>query len=198
MFVSNLSLWSTSVDTLLVQNRQQIKHTSVSNECIFIIRLLFISISLTSNKILNTKFDVKTLLCYRCWWTKSYGQNYTNFWAVWKKYGFQKIIFRNPWHHFERGFLILLFPILRATSVPLGKGTKFALHHGKISTTKRRAMQIFHISTFQFTFKCGCNNFVSKYTDINSLHVTQIDLLHNNTFRSTNSFISDVKKDLCM
>ena len=114
------------------------------------------------------------------------------------KIRFSKIIFRNPWHHFERGFLILPFPIRRATSVPLGKGTKFALHHGKISTTKCHAMQILHISTFQFTFKCGYNDFVSKYTDINSLHVTQINLLHNDTFRSTNSFISDVKKDLCM
>ena len=26
---------------------------------------------------------------------------------------------------------------------------------------KRRAMQILHISTFQFTFKCGYNDFVS-------------------------------------
>ena len=58
------------------------------------------------------------------------------------------------------------FRIRRATSVPLGKGTKFALHHGKMSTTKRRAIQILHISTFQFTFKCGYNYFISKYTDI--------------------------------
>ena len=72
------------------------------------------------------------------------------------------------------------FPIRRATSVPLGKGKKFALHHGKMSTTKRRAIQILHISTFQFTFKCGYNYFISKYTDVNSLHVTQINLLHNN------------------
>ena len=81
---------------------------------------------------------------------------------------------------------ILPFPIRRATSVPLGKGTKFALHHGKMSTTKRRARQkILHISTFQFTFKCGYNDFISKYTDINSLHVTQIALLHNDTFCRT-------------
>ena len=77
------------------------------------------------------------------------------------------------------------FRILRTTSVSLGKGTKFALHHGKMSTTKRRAIQILHISTFQFTFKCGYNDFISKYTDINSLHVTQINLLHNNTCCST-------------
>ena len=66
-----------------------------------------------------------------------------------------------------------------------GKDTKFALHHRKMSTTKRRAIQILHISTFRFTFKCGYNDFISKYTDINSLHVTQIDLLHNDTFCST-------------
>ena len=72
-----------------------------------------------------------------------------------------------------------------AFGVPLGKGTKFALHHGKMSITKRRAIQILHISMFQFTFKCGSNDFISKYTDINSLHVTQIDLLHNDTFCST-------------
>ena len=77
------------------------------------------------------------------------------------------------------------FRIRRATSVPLGKGTKFALHHGKMSTTKHRAIQILHISTFQFTFKCGYNHFIPKYTDINSLHVTQIDLLYNDTFWST-------------
>ena len=76
------------------------------------------------------------------------------------------------------------FRIRRATSVPLGKGTKFALHHGKMLTAKRRAIQILH-STFQFTFKCGYNYFISKYTDINSFHVTQIDLLHNDTFCST-------------
>ena len=64
---------------------------------------------------------------------------------------------------------ILPFRIRRATSVPLGKGTKFILHHGKMSMTKRRAIQILHISMFQFTFKCGYNNFTSKYTDINSL-----------------------------
>ena len=81
--------------------------------------------------------------------------------------------------------LILPFRIRRATSVPLGKATKFALHHGKMSTTKRRAIQILHISMFQFTFKCGYNDFISKYTDINSLHVTQIDLLHNDIFCST-------------
>ena len=77
------------------------------------------------------------------------------------------------------------FRIRRATSVPLGKGTKIALHHGKMSTTKRRAIQFLHISTFQFTFKCGYNYFVSKYRDINSLNVTQIDLLHTDTFCST-------------
>ena len=81
--------------------------------------------------------------------------------------------------------LIDPFRIRCATSVPLGKGTKFALHHGKLSTTKRRAIQILHISTFQFTFKCGYNDFISKYTDINSLHATQITLLHNNTCCST-------------
>ena len=67
------------------------------------------------------------------------------------------------------------FRIRHATS-PLWKGTKFALHHGKMSTTKRRAIQILHISTFQFTFKCGYNDFISKYTVINSLHVTQTRL----------------------
>ena len=81
--------------------------------------------------------------------------------------------------------LIRSFPIRRATSVPLEKGTKFALHHGKMSTTKRRAIQILHISTFVFTYKCGYNNFTSKYTDINNLHVTQIDLLHYDTFCSS-------------
>ena len=91
---------------------------------------------------------------------------------------------------------ILPFRIRRATSVPLGKGTKFALHHGKMSTTKRRSMQILHISMFQFTFKGGYNDFISKCTDINSLHVTQINLLHNDTFCSTvlNSLVPDVKK----
>ena len=54
-----------------------------------------------------------------------------------------------------------------------------------MSTTKRRAIQILHNNTFQFTFKCGYNDFISKYTDTNSLHVTQIDLLHNDTFCST-------------
>ena len=43
---------------------------------------------------------------------------------------------------------------------------------------------ILQISTFQFTFKCGYD-FIFKYTGINSLHVTQIDLLHNDTFCST-------------
>ena len=80
---------------------------------------------------------------------------------------------------------ILPFRIRHATSVPLGKGTKFALHHGKMSTTKRRAIHILHIRMFQFTFICDYNYFISKYTDINSLHVTQIDLLHNDTFCST-------------
>ena len=51
-----------------------------------------------------------------------------------------------------------------------------------MSTTKRRAIQILHISTFQFSFKYGYN---IKYTDINSLHVTQIDLLDNDNFCST-------------
>ena len=85
-------------------------------------------------------------------------------------------------------FSILPFRIRRATSVPRGKGTKFALHHGKMSTTKRRAVQILHISMFKITFKCGYNDFISKYTDINSLHVTQVDLLHNDTFCSTFKF----------
>ena len=80
---------------------------------------------------------------------------------------------------------ILPFRIQHATSVPLGKGIKFALHHRKMSTAKHRAIQILHISMFQFTFKCGYNDFISKYTDINSLHITQIDLLHNYTFCST-------------
>ena len=57
---------------------------------------------------------------------------------------------------------ILPFYIRRATSVLLGKGTKFALHHGKMSTTKCRAIQMLHISTFRFTFKCGYNDFISK------------------------------------
>ena len=58
------------------------------------------------------------------------------------------------------GFVaILLFCIQCATSVLVGKGTKLALHHGKMLTTKRRAIQILHISTFQFTFKCGYNDF---------------------------------------
>ena len=83
------------------------------------------------------------------------------------------------------GHIIDPFPIRRATSVPLAKGKKFALHHGKMSTTKRRAIQILHISTFQFTFKCGYNDFISKYTDVNSLHVSQINLLHNNICCST-------------
>ena len=68
-----------------------------------------------------------------------------------------------------------LFRIRRATSVPLGKGTKFALCQGKMSTTKRRAIQILHISTFQFTLNEDYKDFISKYTDINSLHVTQIN-----------------------
>ena len=95
------------------------------------------------------------------------------------------------WHQNEIVFHILSiqlidsFPIRRATSVPLGKGTKFALHHRKMSTIKRCTIQILHISTFQFTFKCGYNDFISKYTDINSLYVTQIDLLHNDTCCST-------------
>ena len=37
----------------------------------------------------------------------------------------------------------------------------------------------------KMVYKCGYNDFTSKYTDINSLHVTQIDLLHNDTFCST-------------
>ena len=45
----------------------------------------------------------------------------------------------------------LPFLIRRATSVPLEKGTTFALHHGKMSTTKRRALQILHLSMFQLT-----------------------------------------------
>ena len=47
------------------------------------------------------------------------------------------------------------------------------------------AIQILHNNTFQFTFKYGYNDIISKYTDINSLHVTQLDLLHNDTFCST-------------
>ena len=30
-----------------------------------------------------------------------------------------------------------------------------------------------------FTYKCEYNEFTSKYTNINSLHETQIDILHN-------------------
>ena len=66
------------------------------------------------------------------------------------------------------GTPILPFRILRATSVLLGKGTKFELQHGKMSTTKRRAIQILHISTFMFAYKCGYNDFISKYTDCNT------------------------------
>ena len=77
------------------------------------------------------------------------------------------------------------FHIRRTTSIPLRKGTDFTLHRVKMSTTKRRTIQVLHISKFQFTFKCGYNYLISKYTDINSLHVTQIDLLHNDTFCST-------------
>ena len=54
------------------------------------------------------------------------------------------------------------FLIRRATSVPLGKDTYFALHHWKRSTTKRSAIQILHISTFQFVFKCECIDFISN------------------------------------
>ena len=79
---------------------------------------------------------------------------------------------------------ILPFRIRRTTSVPLEKGTKFALHHRKMLTTKRCTIQILHISTFIFTYKCGCNDFISKYTDINSLHIKQIDLLQNDIFCS--------------
>ena len=107
----------------------------------------------------------------------------------WQKIMLERYVSQNPPKCF---FLLFLtdslidpFRIRRATSVPLGKGTKFALHHGKLSTTKRRAIQILHISTFQFTFKCGYNDFISKYTDINSLHATQITLIHNNTYCST-------------
>ena len=53
-----------------------------------------------------------------------------------------------------------------------------------------------------FTYKCGYNDFTSKYTDINSLHVTRIDLLHNDTFCTLqyllNSLVSYVKKDFCV
>ena len=48
-----------------------------------------------------------------------------------------------------------------------------------------RNTNFLHNNTFQFTFKCGYNDFISKKTDTNSLHVTQIDLLHNDTFCST-------------
>ena len=60
-----------------------------------------------------------------------------------------------------------------------------------MSTTKRRAVQILHISTFQFTFKCGYNDFISKYTDINSLHVTHYFIMV--PFAVLNSLVSDVK-----
>ena len=63
---------------------------------------------------------------------------------------------------------------------PARERHKICIVSRKVLTTKRRAIQILHISTFQFTFKCGFNGFISKCTDINSLHVTQINLLHNN------------------
>ena len=54
--------------------------------------------------------------------------------------------------------IIRPFRVRRASSVPLGKGTKLALHHGEMSTTKYRAIQILHISMFMFTYKCEyCN-----------------------------------------
>ena len=45
-------------------------------------------------------------------------------------------------------FLIDPFRIRPATSLLLGKGTKFTLHHGKMSTTKRRAIQNYTLARF--------------------------------------------------
>ena len=44
-----------------------------------------------------------------------------------------------------------------------------------------------------FTYKCGYNDFISKYTDINSLHVTQIDLLQNDTFAVLKGILTDAE-----
>ena len=68
---------------------------------------------------------------------------------------------------------------------PLGKGTKFALHHGKCRQPSAAQYKFYTLARFKLTFKCGYNYFISQYTDTYSLHVTQIDLLHNNTFCST-------------
>ena len=43
-----------------------------------------------------------------------------------------------------------------------------------------------------FTYKCGYNDFISKCTDTDSLHVTQIDLLQNDTFAVLNSFFKRI------
>ena len=53
---------------------------------------------------------------------------------------------------------------------------------GKCRQPSAAQYKFYTFNIFQFTFKCGYNDFISKYTDINSLHVTQIDLLHNDTF----------------
>ena len=45
--------------------------------------------------------------------------------------------------------------------------------------------KFYTLARIMFTYKCRYNNFVSIYTDINSLHLTQIDLLQNDTFCST-------------
>ena len=50
-----------------------------------------------------------------------------------------------------------------------------------------------------FTYKCEYNDFTSKYTDIYSLHVTQIDLLHKwYLLQYLILLASYVKKDLCV
>ena len=65
-----------------------------------------------------------------------------------------------------------------------------------MSTTKRRAIQILHISMFQFTFKRGYNDFISKYTDINSLHVHRSIYFIMIPFAVLNSLVSDKKGSL--
>ena len=50
-----------------------------------------------------------------------------------------------------------------------------------ITGKRRQPIQVLHISTFQSTYKCEYNDFISKYTDIE----TQIDFLYNDTLCST-------------
>ena len=45
--------------------------------------------------------------------------------------------------------------------------------------------KFYTLARFSLLLNVDLNYFISKYTDINSLHVTQIDLFHNNTFCST-------------